>query len=55
VERWNGTSFEPMQTPRGGRHAIDQLNGIASDGSIVWGVGIRDSNHGVRPLVEYLC
>jgi hypothetical protein len=55
VERFDGTSFQPMETPRGGRHAIDGLSGAASDGSTVWGVGGRAGNQGTQPLVEYLC
>jgi hypothetical protein len=55
VERFEDTSFQPMETPRGGRHAIDGLSGAASDGSTAWGVGGRAGNHGTQPLVEYLC
>lgn len=55
VMRWEGTSFQPMQTPRAGRRGFEGVGAAASDGSIVWAVGSRDGNHGGRPLVEYLC
>jgi hypothetical protein len=54
VERWDGTSFQPMLTAREGLRHI-RLAAAASDGSTVWAAGFYSHKGGFHPAAEYLC